>query len=275
MVLMDHDKLKAALLTIRDAPLDFTLVFSGKGNNRVNGMYKAETREIVINDRNFTDNNLLLYTAVHEYAHHLHACARGGVLPRRSHTVEFWSILHDLLKRAEEKGLYRNVFYDSPELVKLTALIREKYLRENGTLVKELGMHLLKAYTLCGDTGGRFEDYLDRVLCIPRTAAAAVMRMYQYNTNPALGADNMRFVAGIRNEEKRTAAEAALLRGKSPDTVKAESKRQATGSPPPPAEEPRMVLEKEKSRIERTIAHLSKRLHEIEQALHPPSPTVS
>jgi hypothetical protein len=92
-------------------------------------------------------------------------------------------------------------------------------------------------------------------------AATMAMKMYQYNLNSALGSDNMRFLAGISNEDKRIAAEAALIKGKSPDTVKIESRRIA--EPP----DPRVMLEKEKARLERTITALSKRLEEIEQQL--------
>ncbi|MDR1955955.1 MAG: hypothetical protein LBQ30_03790 [Treponema sp.] len=263
---MQQDQVKTALLSIEDAPLDFTLLFSGKKSKKINGLYKAETREIIIHNRNFSDDNLLLYTAIHEYAHHLHACARGGKLSPRAHTAEFWAILHRLLETAEVKGVYKNVFAASPELTALTATIRQQYLEENGNLVKTLGMHLLKAHELCAVIGGRFEDYIDRVLCIPRVAATMAMKMYQYNLNPSLGADNMRFLAGIKNEDERDAAETSLLKGNSPDTVRIAAQRGALGEPPP-KEDPRLRMEKEKKRLERTIASLSKRLEALEQEL--------
>jgi hypothetical protein len=87
------------------------------------------------------------------------------------------------------------------------------------------------------------------------------MKMYQYDLDPSVGSDNMRFLAGIKNEERRTAAESALKAGKSPDTVKVGSR------PPAPEQDPRDRLEKEKVRLERTIASLSKRLKEVEAAL--------
>jgi hypothetical protein len=264
---MNQDQVKEKLLSIENAPLEFTLVFSGKKSKKVNGLYKPEVREIIIHNRNFdreggkTDDNLLLYTAIHEYAHHLHACARGGRLSPRAHTAEFWAILHSLLEKAETKKIYKNVFDGSEELAELTGLIREKYLTENGSLVKELGKHLLRAHDLCIAAGGRWEDYIDRILRIPRSAANLAMRMHQYNLSPETGADNMRFLAGIRNEEKRQAAETALLGGKSPDTVKIAARLK------PEEEDPRIRLEKEKTRLERTIASLTKRLEEVEREL--------
>jgi hypothetical protein len=266
---MNQDEVKEKLLAIEDAPLDFTLIFSGKKSKKVNGLYKPESREIIIHNRNFrqggektaADDNLLLYTAIHEYAHHLHACSRGGKLSARSHTAEFWAIFHGLLEKAEGKNIYKNVFTASPELTELTGLIREKYLAENGSLVQELGRLLLRAHELCTAAGGRFEDYIDRILRIPRNAANMAVKMYQYNLDPQLGADNMRFLAGIRNEETRKNAEASLLEGKSPDTVRIEAGRKPAG------EDPAQKLEKEKLRLERTIASLSKRLEEVEQEL--------
>jgi hypothetical protein len=258
---MNQDQVKAALLAIEDAPMEFTVLFSGKRSRKVNGLYKPESREIIIHNRNFRDDNLLIYTAIHEYAHHLHACSRGGKLSSRAHTAEFWAILHGLLEKAEAKDIYKNVFVNSPELEELTGIIRKKYLYENGSLVKELGMHLLRADELCIAMGARFEDYVDRVLCIPRVAAKMAIKMYQYNLDPSVGSDNMRFLAGIKNEEDRSAAESALLAGKSPDSVKIQTTRK------PAMEDPRLHLEKEKLRLERTIASLSKRLKEVEEEL--------
>jgi hypothetical protein len=241
--------------------MEFTLIFSGKKSKKVNGLYKPDTREIIIHNRNFSDDNLLLYTAIHEYAHHLHACSLGGSLPSRSHTTGFWAILHDLLEKAEARGVYKNVFTESPELAELTKTIREKYLLQNGSLVKELGMLLLKAGELCDAIGARFEDYIDRVLCIPRLAAKTSIKMFEYDLNPSLGSDNMRFLAGIKNEDERATAEKSLLAGKSPDAVKLETMKR------PAEEDPKQKLEKEKLRLERTINSLTKRLDEVEREL--------
>jgi hypothetical protein len=263
---MNQDQVKDKLLSIEDSPLEFTLVFSGKKSKKVNGLYKPETREIIIHNRNFdtqdggTDENLLLYTAIHEYAHHLHACSRGGRLSVRAHTSEFWAVFHELLEKAEAKKIYRNVFSGSGELSELTETIRQKYLKENGSMVKELGELLLRAHELCAAAGGRWEDYIDRVLCIPRQAANLAVKMYQYNLNPETGPDNMRFLAGIKNEESRMAAETALLRGRSPDMVKTSIRQK-------PEEDSRERLSKEKIRLEHTIASLTKRLEEVEHEL--------
>ena len=262
---MNQDFVKEKLLKIEDAPMEFSLVFSGKKSSKVNGLYKPQTREIIIHNRNFKPDeagqNLLLYTAIHEYAHHLHACSRGGTLSPRAHNSEFWAIFHALLEKAESKKIYFDVFSVSPELHKLTELIRTKYLANNGALVKEMGKQLLKAHDLCTGIGVRFEDYVDRMLRIPRTAANMAIKMFEYDITPEVGADNMRFLAGIRNTDERKAAETALIKGKSPDTVKVQVRGKEK------EEDPVEKLEKEKARLERTIASLSKRLEEVNNEL--------
>jgi len=262
---MNQDKVKQKLLAIEDAPLEFSLIYSGKKSKKVNGLYKPASREIIIHNRNFQPDdagqNLLLYTAIHEYAHHLHACSRGGTLSPRAHNSEFWAIFHALLEKAEKKKIYSDVFSVSPELLKLTDVIRDKFLKNNGELVKEMGKHLLKAHDLCTGIGVRFEDYVDRMLRIPRTAANMAIKMFEYDIAPEVGADNMRFLAGIRDGDERKAAESALIKGKSPDSVKVQVRNKNK------EEDPVVLLEKEKTRLERTIATLNKRLDEVKKEL--------
>jgi len=264
--MIDLNKLKSKLLSIEDAPLEFSLIFSGKKSKKVNGLYKPASREIIIHNRNFQNDdsgqNLLLYTAIHEYAHHLHACSRGGTLSPRAHSPEFWAIFHELLEKAEKKKIYSDVFAVSPELLKLTDVIRSKYLKNNGELVKEMGKHLIKAHDLCTGIGVRFEDYVDRMLRIPRTAANMAMKMFEYDIASEVGADNMRFLAGIRDGEERKAAETALIKGKSPDSVKVQVRNKEKEDA-----DPVTILEKEKLRLERTIATLNKRLDEVKKEL--------
>jgi hypothetical protein len=262
---MNQDEVKQKLLAIEDAPLEFSLIFSGKKSSKVNGLYKPQTREIILHNRNFKPDdggqNLLLYTAIHEYAHHLHACSRGGTLSARAHNSEFWAIFHALLEKAQGKKIYSDVFSFSPELQKLTEMIREKFLKNNGELVKEMGKHLLEAYDLCTGIGVRFEDYVDRMLRIPRTAANMAIKMFEYDIAPEVGADNMRFLAGIRDGTVRKTAETALIKGKSPDTVKIQVREKDK------EDDPTARLEKEKTRLERTITTLSKRLDEVKKEL--------
>jgi hypothetical protein len=237
------------------------LFFPVKKSIKVNGLYKVDKREIILHNKNFSSENLMIYTAIHEYAHHLHSCKNGGHLSSRAHTQEFWSIFHSLLEKAEEKKLYTNVYKESAELSGLTKKIQEEYIKKNGFLFMELGRQLLLARKLCENEGLRYEDYIDRILCIPRLAATIAIKSFQYNLNPALGADNMRYVSTIKNDDDRESAESALLSGKSPDSVKIALRCRET------EEDPRKKLTKEKERIERTIETLSKRLKQVDKEL--------
>ena len=143
----------------------------------------------------------------------------------------------------------------------MTALIREKYLRQNGALFIELGEYLIKARALCEEAGLRFEDYIDRVLCLPRLAARMAVKSFSYKLSPELGAENMRFVSSISNSADRENAARALLAGKSPDTVKM-ALRAGRGE-----EDGRSQLEKERSRLLRTIDVLSQKLKTVEEKL--------
>ncbi|MBP5451845.1 MAG: hypothetical protein J6Y16_06380, partial [Treponema sp.] len=68
---MDNEKIKEMLLDIQDTQLEFSVIMTGKESKRVNGLYKPETREILLHNKNFKEDNQLIYTAVHEYTHHL------------------------------------------------------------------------------------------------------------------------------------------------------------------------------------------------------------
>jgi len=51
---MNQDQVKKALLSIADAPQEFSVIFTGKKSGRVNGLYKTDTREILLHNRNFS-----------------------------------------------------------------------------------------------------------------------------------------------------------------------------------------------------------------------------
>ena len=68
---MNQDQVKDMLLSLENTELEFSVIFSGKESKRVNGLYKIEEREIILHNRNFKTDNQLIYTAIHEYTHHL------------------------------------------------------------------------------------------------------------------------------------------------------------------------------------------------------------
>jgi len=258
---MNQDEVKAKLLLLEPEAPEFTLLFTGKESRKVNGLYKPETREILIHNRNFQDTNSLVYTAIHEFSHHLHFSRTGAPISGRSHTAAFWSLFHTLLSKAETMGVYANVFKSDRRFEDLTIRIRRDFIEPNGELMKAFGKVLSEAMDLCKATNSRFEDYVDRVLCLPRMAATTAMHVFAANVNPAVGYENMKTLSCVRDPGLRKEAERALLSGTSPDLVKTSILR------PKREKSERESLVSEKQRLERTLATVKKRLQDVERKL--------
>jgi hypothetical protein len=250
------------LLDIEPSTLAFSVTLTGKASKVVNGLYKPDTFEILLHNKNFTTDNQLVYTAVHEYTHHLlHEAQPDRARGSRVHTVAFWARFHALLDVAAEKGYYKLAVEESPELAALTRDIRENYLAKNGALMRDFGALLLKAQSLCAAASIRFEDYVDRVLCLNRNTARSLAKVAALEIDPAIGFDNKRVVAGLPKADQRKTAQEQFLQGKSPDTV-----RQAA-RPQPLPQDPKKQLEQERQRLERTIARLTGQLEQVEKRL--------
>jgi hypothetical protein len=258
---VSNDQIKKALLSLRKSAHDFTVILSGKKSRKVHGLYKPDSREIIIHNRNFTNDNELMYTAIHEYAHHLQFTTSAAPISARTHTTAFWNLLHTLLFEAEEKGIYTNPFESIEEFRTLTARIRGTFLEGSGTLMKELGGLLVTAHELCEKHGTSYPDYLDRVLGLPRTSAQVIVKAHTLDLDPRVGFENMRSLAGIRDDRARGRAQEELRAGHTPDMVKAKY------GPTPPARNARDALQAERERIEKTIERMKKRLKEIEKRI--------
>jgi hypothetical protein len=257
---MNQDQVKQILLGIEACTTDFSVILTGKKSGMVNGLYKPMTHEILIHNKNFENDGQLVYTAIHEYAHHLH-CEKGAFVPgARAHTNEFWSIFHELLEKAEKQGTYTNNFATEPDFVAMTRRIKA-IMPQNGRLMLEFGKLVVEAQALCHKHFVRFEDYLDRALGVPRTSAGAAMKAFTLQVPADLGWDAMKLVAGIKKPETRAAAIDAFMAGKSPEAVKALVKTDK------PSDDPKFRLDKERERLERTIHTLQERLTMVESEL--------
>ncbi|MGN0738683.1 MAG: hypothetical protein ACI4LX_00760 [Treponema sp.] len=266
---MDNEKIKEMLLDISPSSLEFTVTQSGKESKRVNGFYKPDTHEIILHNKNFKTENELVYTAVHEYTHHLIAeeqLALNGssYMPNaKVHTENFWVKFHSLLKIAEEKKYYSLDIEASPELKELTEKIRREYLEVNGKLMQEFGRLLAKAHELCQQANIRYEDYIDRVLCLPRNSARDITRVGAVSDiNPSIGFDNMKMISAIKKSDERSSAQEKILSGESPVTVRSLMKNKCREET-----DPKQKLEKEKNRLTKTIAQLQQRLEFVEESL--------
>ena len=267
---MDNAKIKEMLLKIHESKLDFTVTQSGKESKRVNGLYKPDTHEIILHNKNFKSDSELVYTAVHEYTHHLvteEDIALYGpdyVSNAKSHTAAFWARFQELLKIAEDMGFYKIDISVSPELVELTNKIKSEYLEPNGKMMAEFGRLLIKAHTLCEEADIRYEDYIDRVLCLPRNSVRDLKRVGTVQVNPAIGFENMKLVSSIKKADDRAAAEQQLLSGTSPVTVSELMKKKARAAQD---DDPKTKLEKEAKRLRKTIDQLQQRLEYVEESL--------
>jgi hypothetical protein len=267
---VNSEQVKSLLERVRPAPAPFQVVLSGKKSRKVHGLYKPEKREIILHNRNFTTEDELVYTALHEYAHHLQFCTPPLPRSARTHTIRFWSLFHGLLDDAERAGLYRSPFDRIEEFRRLTARIKEKIIAPNGALMKELGRLLAEAQELCEKHHASYTDYLDRVLALPKPGADAAVKSHLLDLDPRLGAENMKLVARVRDPEARDKAQKALLDGASHDTVKemAFAPTSLSGfARPAPEEESLEALQAERKRLERTIRKLEKRLELVNERL--------
>lgn len=260
---MNQDDVKKILLEIEETELDFSVIFTGKKSKKVNGLYKIEKQEILLHNKNFNFDSELLYTAIHEYTHHKMFESAGGIYNSRVHSPKFWGLFHHLLEKAEEKGFYKIDIEASPELLKITDEIKNQLFVKDGEIIKRLGKLLADARPLCKEAGIRYEDYVDRILCLPRAASTAIEKIQAYDLNPALGYEAMKQVAKIGSPENREKAQELFLSDKSPPFIQEFLRQKKAGV----KEDKRTKLEREKSKIEKTISTLQIRLETVNAKL--------
>ncbi|MBO7517329.1 MAG: hypothetical protein J6T61_06265 [Spirochaetia bacterium] len=261
---MNQDQLADRLRTLADVP-PFTLVFSGKKSRKVDGLYKPLEREILIHNKNMSGDSDLIYTAIHEFAHHIVSCQNGNVsLSNRCHTAQFWATFHQLLKKAEETGIYSNPFRSDKTFIELTKQIKENFLQKNGAIMKDFAKVLNEARNMCIERHLSFDDYVDRELGIEKTTANTLLRIEKYDVTPEIGYDNMKTVAGMKDDRRREEAVHAFMEGESAPSVK-------TGiiKPVPKVEQvsPVSHLEAERLKIQKAIESLQKKLQFVDKMI--------
>ena len=256
---MNQDQVKVMLLELNSEMPDFSVIFSGKISNKVDGLYHPEKQEIIIHNKNFTEDDPLIYTAIHELAHHIQFTTPGIEVTSKSHSSLFWDIFHKLLEVAEHKEFYTNLFKTDERFKALTAKIKSDFIQANGRIIKDFGKILIEALDLCQQNHANFEDYIDRELGINRTSAKSIMKVYAQDVNPKIGFDNMKIVSNIKEPVKRAEAEAAFLDGESQYSVKESIKESKNNYHLSIAK-----LEAQKKRIEKSIISLQGKLNEVE-----------
>jgi len=261
---MNQDQVKEKLQKIYQSPVDYLVIFSGK-KSKVNGLYRPFTKEIIIHNKNFVDGggkqneNLLMFTAIHELAHHV-MYTEKGCKGYRGHSLGFWAMFHNLLDIAEEKKIYKaEIDAETNSLIEDARNI-SKQIAE---LQRELGRVILAIEESCVKKGLRAEDMVERKAQISRQTMNNSIAAFHMGYED-VGADIQAMAAKQRNEDKRNAIiGAAREEGKSVAQAK-----QATSTSYAPREEDETVsLVKEKRRLEKTITSLNRRLQEVEEQL--------
>lgn len=261
---MNQDTVKEKLQTIHESPVEYTVIFSGKKSKKVNGLYKPLTREIIIHNRNFNDDegnqneNCLMFTAIHELAHHV-MMAEMGKKSARAHSQDFWATFHNLLDIAETKKVYHAAIDADTQKLIDDARDISKQIAE---LQRELGRVIVSIEEACQKSGLRREDIVERKAQISKQSAQVAVTAYNMG-DQEVGADIQAEAAKQRNDEKRAAIIAAGQEGKSV----IQAKKSTAPAKPVDSEDETATLIREKRRIERTVESLNHRLEEITEQL--------
>jgi len=266
--MMDQETVKKKLLEVRNDVPPFDLIFSGKMSRKVHGLYKPDESLIILHNKNFSSEGQYLYTALHEFAHHIHFTMTSAVVSSKSHTTQYWSIFHQLLADAEKKGIYTNIFKKDPRFLELTDRIRRTYLTPHGDLMKNFGNALLEAFALCTESGAAYEDYLDRELGFGRNDATACIRSHQYDLDTSVGFDAMKVASRIKDADLRTEVIDAYKEGQSTPVVKTNIISPDRYEQPLEPEDPKKKLVLEKEKLEKSIAQMIAKLEYIEKRLN-------
>ena len=204
MININQESVKKLLLKLQPSDTDFTVIFSGKKSGKVNGLYKQELNEIVIHNKNFQNDNQLIYTAIHEYSHHIMWCKyhKTGKTPK--HNNEFWSIMYNLIDLAEEKGLYKK-YPDEFIKKEIQNLVSEakKINEEIASLYKKLGEKIKEIRKATDKYEIRIEDILIRECQLNKKTAEMAEKAYVYNIEASLGQDLQQAVISERDNEKQ------------------------------------------------------------------------
>jgi hypothetical protein len=248
---MNQEEVRKQLLKLYDTKDDYRVIFSGKTSKLINGLYKPDKKEIIIHNKNFANDNLLMFTAIHELAHHI-CMTEKGQKGARCHTALFWSTFHDLLDIAEKKGIYSRRRDE-----KLEGLIEKarELDRKIAELQRELGGILMEIDKACEESGFRSEDVYERDINLSRKTWKYSIKAANNCTNENCGQDLQKLLAGNRNEEIKTFIEGQTREHKSLVQIQQGLQNQKKRE-----DSPVDRLIQEKNRIEKTILTLQNRL---------------
>lgn len=263
---MNPDSVKELLISLKETDIDFSVCLTGKQSKKINGSYNPDRFEILLHNKNFKSDNQLIYTAIHEYAHHL--VCQSVSKNARSHSVEFWATFHDLLDIAESKGVYTRLSSAASEKLQQLTDAAKKIEQKIERLEEELAKILKQIYDTCQEDGSmRYEDVVDRELQMSRVNAKRLTANGTYE-NSFITGDVKKVISAIKDSDKRQEAEQMAFEGKSLDQIKLFAAKKATVVKTCSDEtEQQQNLIKEKKRLEKTIQQLQNRLEDIQKLI--------
>ncbi|MDC7221582.1 MAG: hypothetical protein PQJ59_16730 [Spirochaetales bacterium] len=241
---MNQDEVKSILDKYTDHK-EYTVIFSGKASKKVDGLYHPDTKEIIIHNKNFQNENSLIYTALHELAHHIDNM-ENGIVQRNAHGGQWPTILHELIEKAIENQDFIPIDPEKVSNAVRANNMQTKYLKEFGKVCIQLMDH-------CMTRDYPFEDIYLRVLKMKKGEVLKAMKVFGLDISEEIGPDMAKKVAQIKNPAER---EEAIKSGEVP-----------TNTPSKKEMDEYAYLEAEKKKLVKTISKAESRLAEIELAL--------
>jgi len=196
---MNQDQLKLKLDEYTDHK-EFSVIFSGKHSKKVDGLYHPEKQEIIIHNKNFTTDDQMMYTALHELSHHIDFTDNRGKTTRNAHGGEFRSIFHSLLEKAVENGDYKE--FSDPFLDEVVQINKD-----HTVFLKKFGKALIALLDKCQQEHYSFEDVVERKLSLKPGWAKDIMRVYVMDVSEEVGGEFSKKVAKIKDPTQRAEAE--------------------------------------------------------------------
>lgn len=256
--MMTNQKIKEYLLKLHECKTDFSVTMTGKVSNRVNGFYKPSTCEIFLHNKNFKTDNELIYTAVHEFVHHI-IDTEQHEKSTRCHSNAFWAMFYDFLDKAVNLGFYtRNRSSETTELINQAKELQKQIISAQ----KALGELLIRIYKSCEENNERIEDVVEHDLQMSRNKAKDLMRIRTLGLECN---DEVSKVIISASSEVRKAVKEAVACGATIAQMKAISKSVSKHTTDFDSPE---KLYREKKHLEKTIETLSDRLAQVEELLN-------
>lgn len=227
---MTNEEIKNILLRLYPSDLDFSVIQENKKNKKFSASYNPNTSQITLYIENFESNKELIYNAIKEYTHHVirgkYPYPQGYYGKRvdlRNETTCFWATFTDLLELAEKKSIYSIGTNNTVELQNFTTELKEDFIKKNGALIKLFGKKLKNAEELCKASDVIYEDYINRVLCIPLSFVRAAQKVSDLDLYPTMGFENMKLISSINDDFLRSHYEQMLTDyGMCPNAIKGE-----------------------------------------------------